>query len=434
MARQPHPSSSDEPSGIDVDASGNVYIADEKNCRIRKITGTTISTFAGNGTCGYAGDGGAATSAKINQSRGVAVKSTGEVFIADGANRCIRKVASNSISTLSATAASQGVNTSYGISSRYDVNEQRMYVYIADTANNRVIKLDTLSNTFILVAGTGSATGDGGPATSAVLKNPVSVCVDTSQNLYISEYGNAKIRKVDAATGLISTVAGTGSAGYSGDNGLATLAKIKNPAGVFVDPANNVYFADMGNHRIRRIDGVSKIITTVAGGGAGGDGVAPTSAKLTSPTAAFVDASSNMYISDTGVNKIRKVPVETGVITTVVGTGVAGYSGDGGPATAATINGATGIHHDYAGNLYIADVNNSVIRRVNVHDGTISTIAGVGGQDGYNGDLTPAVQTKLNKPNALTLGLQKDGAHIYISDTQNNRIRLLYLNTVKELY
>ena len=183
------------------------------------------------------------------------MKSTGEVFIADGANRCIRKVASNSISTLSATAASQGVNTSYGISSRYDVNEQRMYVYIADTANNRVIKLDTLSNTFILVAGTGSATGDGGPATSAVLKNPVSVYVDTSQNLYISEYGNAKIRKVDAATGLISTVAGTGSAGYSGDGNLATLAKIKNPAGVFVDPSNNIYFADMGNHRIRKVDG-----------------------------------------------------------------------------------------------------------------------------------------------------------------------------------
>ena len=209
-------------------------------------------------------------------------------------------------------------------------------LYIADTGNNRIRKVSA-TGIITTVAGNGSAgySGDGGPATSAQLDGPEGVAVDGSGNLYIADTCNNRIRKV-SATGIITTVAGNGSAGYSGDGGPATSAQLSLPAGVAVDGSGNLYIADSGNNRIRKVSATG-IITTVAGNGSpgySGDGGPATSAQLNQPAGVAVDASGNLYIADSSNNRIRKVSA-TGIITTVAGNGFDGYSGDGGPATSA---------------------------------------------------------------------------------------------------
>jgi sugar lactone lactonase YvrE len=428
--------------GINLDAAGNVYIADQNNCRIRKVTASNnkISTIAGDGTCAYAGDGGLATSAHINYPKGVAVKSTGEVIISDAFNKCIRQVAGNTISTLPGTAPGQGLNTPEGFTPYYDTTQNKLFLFIAETANNRIRQLDTVSQTVVTVAGTGTAgySGDLWWATSAKLNGPQGVSLDSSGNIYIADTGNNRIRWVWAATGIITTVAGNGTAGNGGDGGSATAAKINLPQGVFVDTAGNIYIADTGNNRIRKVTASTGIITTVAGsassGGYSGDGGPATSAKLQSPQGVFVDTAGNMYIADSSNNRIRKVTASTGIITTVAGNGTAGFTGDGGQATAAKINLPQGVSVDAAGNIYIADTGNHVIRAVNVHDGTISTMVGIGSSSGFNGDLIPAVTALLNAPSGVVVSGAGGGGRIYVSDTSNNRIRKLSLNVVKELY
>ncbi len=204
------------------------------------------------------------------------------------------------------------------------------------------------------VAGTGSSgfSGDGGVATSAKLNNPDTMSVDTSGNMYIADEYNHRIRKVLAATNVISTIAGTGSASYSGDESAATSATLKYPVGVDVDASGNVYIADSSNNRIRKITISTGIITTVAGTGSGGytgDGNSATSAKLNNPYVVVLDASANLYIVDYDNNRVRKVTVSTGIISTLVGSASTGYNGDGGAATSASINMPSGIALDTSG-------------------------------------------------------------------------------------
>ena len=218
-------------------------------------------------------------------------------------------------------------------------------------------------------AGNGIAgyAGDGGPATSAQLKPPEDVDVDSSGNIYIADTQNQRIRKVDAATGIIQTVAGTGSAGYNGDGGPATSAQLKAPSGVAIDSSGNIYIADTQNFRIRKVDAATGIIQTVAGTGVAGysgDGGPATSAQIKNPAVVAVDASGNIYIADTLNHRIRKVDAATGIIQTVAGTGVAGYSGDGGPATSAQIKNPAVVAVDASGNIYIGDTDNHRIRKV----------------------------------------------------------------------
>jgi len=335
------------------------------------IAGGTITTVAGNGTAGYSGDGGPATSAELNGPQGLAVDGAGNLFI-------------------------------------------------VDTGNNRVRKVDA-AGTIITVAGNGTQgySGDGGPAASAELNQPAGVAVDNTGNLFISDTGNSRLRMVNPA-GTITTVAGNGNRGYSGDGGPATSAALI-PVGVAVDGAGNLFIA--GAFRLRRVNPAG-IIITVAGDGRCchlGDGGPATSAELNGPTGVAADIAGNLFIADLGNHRIRKVNA-TGIITTVAGGGTrgdaGGYSGDGGPATSAQLNWPVFVTVDNAGNLFIGDRGNNRIRKVN-SAGIITTVAG-NGASGYFGDGGPATSVELRRLGGVAVDTAGD---LLIADTSNNRVR-----------
>ncbi len=266
--------------------------------------------------------------------------------------------------------------------------------------------------------------GDGVPATQAPIFLPGGVVLDGAGNLYLSDTLNNRVRRVDAKTGLISTIAGTGIAGFSGDGGPGTQALVSSPGGLAVDGLGALYIADTGNHAIRRIDPVTGIITTVAGQlgqqGYTGDGAAATSARLTSPEGVSFDLAANLIVTDTGNNVVRQVDAATGLIHTIVGTGVAGYNGDGQQATSAQLQTPWTATVGLDGSLYVSDRDNHRIRQVSA-TGVIATVAGTGSQD-FTGDGGPATQAALNEPSAVVLDPAGD---LFIADTGNNRIRMV---------
>jgi sugar lactone lactonase YvrE len=302
-------------------------------------------------------------------------------------------------------------------------------MYISDTGDycsgpggDTVRKVDP-HGTITTVAGTGEAgfSGDGGPATKARLDFPSAVAVDREGNLYIADGSNYRIRKVDK-DGIITTFAGTGEARHSGDGGPATSAQLREPACMVFDAQGNLYLADYTS--VRKID-PSGTITTVAGTGRfgfSGDGGPATEAKLTASDIAL-DGKGNMYISDTENNRIRMVDRD-GIIHTVAGTGKEGYSGDGGPATKAALALPIGIALDSEGNLYIACHHNSRVRKVD-RNGKITTVAGTG-EMGFNREKGPATKVMLNQPWGLFL--DNDSGDLYIADAFNSRIRALRLD------
>jgi trimeric autotransporter adhesin len=242
--------------------------------------------------------------------------------------------------------------------------------------------------------------GDGGLATLAVLYGPSGVAVDASGNIYIADSGNHRIRLVTKSTGIITTVVGTGSYGYSGDGGLATSAALFYPYGVAVDASGNIYITDYIYHRIRLVTKSTGIITAMAGNetvGYSGDGGQATSATFISPNGVAVDASGNIYIADTYNHRIRLVTTSTGIITTVAGNGTRGYIGDGGLATSATFISPYGVAVDASGNIYISDSGNHRIRLVTKSTGIITTMAGKG-SFGDSGDGGLATSAKLYYP------------------------------------
>ncbi len=270
------------------------------------------------------------------------------------------------------------------------------------------------------VAGTGTlgSGGDGGPATSAMLNTPRGVAVDGAGNLFIADFLNNRIRKVNAS-GVISTIAGSGAPGFAGNGGPATSALLNNPAGVAVDGAGNLFIADQANRRIRKVN-PSGVISTVAGNGVpgfGGDGGAATSAQLDSPVAVAVDSAGNLYIADFARDRIRKVNA-SGVISTIAGTGTAGFGGDGGSAASARLNSPAGVAVDSAGNLFIADYGNNRIRKVSPN-GAINTVAG-NGVTGFYGDGGAATSARLDKPSGVAVD---SAGNLFIADYGNNRIR-----------
>jgi hypothetical protein len=308
------------PAAVIADMVGNVYIADYENNRIRKINAAgIISTIAGNGVAGYTGDGMQATAAQIYHPNGVLSDALGNIFFCDYSNHCVRKInASGIISTIAGT-------------------------------------------------GIGGYGGDGGPATLAQLYYPTNIALDRTGNIYIADAANQRIRKINT-TGNISTVAGTGTAGYTGDNIAATTAGLNNPYGVTVDALGNIYVGDQINDRVRKIS-TAGTITTIAGTGTagyGGDGGAATAANLSRPTQVWADTSSGIiYFADRYNNCVRMIS-SSGIISTVAGNSIAGFSGDGGPATVAEANEIPGVSVDPFGNLYIADFNNNRIRKVSI--------------------------------------------------------------------
>jgi len=431
-----------EPTGVYVDASANVFIADTGNCTIRKVDAETgiIDRVAGadsggSPSCGYSGDGGLAIDAELNKPFGVFVDLDGNLYIADGDNHRIRKVDTDgNIDTVAGDGnASYGGDGGAAISA--SINNPRGVwvdengrVYIADTENHRIRRTGATTGNMYTAAGNGIAdySGDDGLAVNASLKKPHAVCLHESPSpayLFIADPSNYQIRKVDLSTGFLVKEAGTLWSGYNGDNIYATYARLNYPFGAHVDAHGNVYIADTYNHRIRKVNRTSGIITTVAGTGSrgfSGDGGPATNARLRYPFSVYLDTYENIFILDTYNYRIRKVDAATGIITTVVGDGSAKFKGDGGLATLASIKKSFDVAVDNDGNIYIADTDSHVIRKVDATTGIITTVAGQGTNDGYLGDGGLATDAKMNKPT----GVHVDTAgNIYISDTRNDVIR-----------
>jgi hypothetical protein len=264
--------------------------------------------------------------------------------------------------------------------------------------------------------------GDGGPATDAQLKAPCNICYAHNQYLYIVDALNNRVRSIDMSTGIITTIIGTGTPGFDGDNGQATDAKIRVPQGVATDAAGNIYFSDAANQRIRKVDITTGIITTIAGtgtSGSAGNGGPATDAELYNPIGVCVDKSNNVYVADWSNVRVRKINQATGIITTIAGTGVIGYTGDNGPASNATINSATDIALDTFGNILFGDQYNHAIRKIDAVTGVISTIAG-NGTAGYSGNGGQATNARLNEPSGIFVDKQNN---IYVAEYNNGTIR-----------
>ncbi|MBV9083121.1 MAG: choice-of-anchor D domain-containing protein, partial [Acidobacteriaceae bacterium] len=343
------------------------------------ISPGVIATFAGTGAWGNSGDNGPAASGMLGNPEGVAIDAAGNLYIADSLDDVVRQV-----------------NTTTGV--------------------------------ITTVAGNGQAgySGDNGPATSATLNAPTAVAVDAAGNLYIADNNNNCVRRVDAFSGKIATVAGVCTATPAstlGDGGPASSASLDGPSDVAVDAAGNLYIADMHHHRVRKVDS-SGTITTIAGGGTpgpGSDGIGnggpAVNAVLGYPSGLALDAAGNLYIADSSLQLVRVI--KSGIISVVAGNGSAAYSGDGGTATNASLYGPAGIRVDAAGDLFIADTGNSVVREVNAA-GIITTIAGNAAQFGYFGDGGSAARSVLNAPTGVAVNAS---GNVYIADSGNRVVR-----------
>jgi hypothetical protein len=410
-----------EPYGVAV-AGATTYISELLSDRVRKVSAGRIATIAGGGTT-HLGNGGPATAATMSSPVGVAFDAAGNLYISDQRANTVRKVdPSGRITALAGSGSPTfsgdgGPALTAGLSVSGIAADAQGDVFIADGGNNRIRKVDT-AGTITTVAGGGTpatGVGDGGPATQASLTNPNAVAVDARGDLFIADSSDNRIRRVDAATRRITTVAGTGVAGSTGDGGRATRAQIGYPLAVAVDPAGDVYFSDLSASTIRRVD-TAGIITTVAGGGTPatgvGDGGPATSASLARPEGLAFDPSGNLLIGDANESRVRKVTA--GVITTIGGNGTHGFGGDGGPATSAELSYPAGIAYDHAGNLYIADSSNSRVRKIDP-SGIITTVAGGGVGDGL-----PATSIGLSGPEGLSTDASGD---VYIAECGTSRVR-----------
>jgi len=421
------------PSGVAVDSHGNLYIADFGNDVIREVSGGVINTVAGNGISGYTGDGHQATAAELSSPSGIAVDTSENLYIADSGNNVIREVSAGVINTVAGDGTSgysgDGQQaTAAELAGPSAVAVSAGTIYIADTYNDVIREVSAGVINTVAGDGTSGYSGDGSQATGAELSNPSGVAVDSSGNIYIADTENNVIREV--SLGMIKTVAGDGFVTYSGDGGQASNAGLSNPASVTVDSAGNIYIADFYNSVVREVNASSGVITTVAGDGTSGysgDGQQATAAQLNEPTGVAVDAAGDIFIADSGNNVIREVNTQ-GLINTIAGDGTAGYSGDGNPATAALLDEPEAVAVNASGNLYIADTGNNVIREV--AGGVINTIAG-NGNYGDSGDGGSATAAELAGPTGVAV--DASGGDLYIADTGNNLVRevsLSIINTV----
>lgn len=517
------------PFGVASDSAGNIYIADYGNQVIRKIDSSgDISTFAGNGTKGYSGDGGPATAAELTGPYNVWADAAGDVYVTTATGYTVRMIDTGGIIHTIAGTGTAGVPGNGVLATSTTLDSPRDYIndglgngYEVDESSHTIRWIDR-NGILNLIAGTTSKSGflgDGGPATAGKLYYPYGIAIDSSNNLYIADASNYRIRRLSLNTGMPSTAVGssqtqnlfvqssavvTASAavvtpstpaefalgllsgcalgsplaantpctvpvtfqptapgvqtaqlaitdasgnvstiGLSGMGvapqvnfsraAISTIAgdgtaansvtEVNAPRGGVIDSAGNIYFADSGNNTIRFVSAATGAISTIVGTGVAGysgDGGAATAAELNAPAKVVVDAAGNLYIADAGNNVIRFVSAATGIISTIAGIGTPGYSGDGGPATAAELNQPQGIAIDFGGHVYVADTGNNVIRYFG-QNGLISTFAGTG-TAGYTGDGGNKTGAELNAPEAVALDQSGD---VYIADTGNDVVRVI---------
>ena len=298
-------------------------------------------------------------------------------------------------------------------------------IYAADIAGNRIRKITISTGLISTIAGTGTRgyNGDGILATAAHINIPSALSFDGNGDLFFTDRSNSRIRKITTSTGIISTVAGTGTAGYNGDGILATAAQLNNPNEVSFDASGNLYIADWFNNRVRKINMSTGIISTIAGTGTAGyngDGIAATTAQINGPCGIIFDNAGNIYIAEYGGARVRKINISSGNISTIAGTGTFGYNGDGILATTAQLSGCAYIKFDIAENMFIGEGSNQRVREIIKSTGLISTVAGTG-TSGYNGDGIAATTAQLNFPFYILFDQPK--CSMYIADYYNNRIR-----------
>jgi len=482
------------PYGLVLDAAGNLYVSDtDRHKIVKRGADGTVSVFAGTGVAGFSGDNGPAASAQLNRPAGLSLDASGALYVADQGNERIRRISAgtNPLITTVAGSGLEGYGGDGGAalsalfrSPSWVACDPSGGYYIADSENSRIRRVDPLGQ-ISTVIGVGSLTynGDNIPANTAGLFNPAAVAVDAARNVFIADTYNYRIRKVSASDGKISTVAGSGtrgssdggglalaaqlgfingvavdtagnlylgdtwnhvvwkvsgasisrfagklnSPGYSGDGGPATSAELRSPAGVAVDASGNVYIADTGNNVIRRVDSTGKISTYAGNGSPGYDRPSvPVNSRLNAPMGVAVGPGGVLFIADTGNHRVRKVDALGTTLTLVAGDGIPRFSGDGFPATSASLFSPKALASTPDGVLYVADSGNNRIRRIGAQDGIISTYAGRE-VPGYGGDGGPATSAPLEAPAGVAVDI--DGT-VYIADTINDRVRKVVSGTV----
>jgi streptogramin lyase len=335
-----------------------------------------ITTAVGTGEKGYAGDGGPATRAQLNGPFDVGFDTSGNLYFSDTFNHCIRRV------------------------------------------DGRTSVITTLAG-----CGEPGFSGDDGPATGARFNEPYGIAVDRSGNVYVADRHNHCVRRVEAASGIVTTFAGNGCAGFDGDDGPAARAVMSEPNGLALDSAQSrLFIADVADHRVRVVDLASGTIWTFAGTGEAehsGDGGPATKAGIYGARAVKVAADGTVFVLERQGSTLRAVDPRSGVITTLAGTGVRSYTGDNGPALAATFDAPKELTIDGGGNLLIVDTENHAIRKIDIRSNTVATVVGSGRQGG-DGDGGPATSAALDRPHGAAVAT--DGS-IYIGDTNNHRIR-----------
>ena len=349
--------------------------ASEERETVELPDGPQILTIAGTGEAGYAGDGGAAAEAQLDNPFGIVRGPAGAFFVCDVLNHVIRKITPDGIISTVAGSGSQGYS------------------------------------------------GDGGSALEAELNEPYEIRFDIEGNMFFVERLNHTVRRVMATDGTISTIAGTGEAGYSGDDGPALKAQLRQPHSIQLDGNGDLYICDIGNHRIRKVDMMTGTITTFAGTGEPGptpDGAPLQGTPLNGPRAIDFDAEGNMWLALRQGNAVYKIDMETETLHHMAGTGEQGFTGNGGPATEATLSGPKGISIGADKNVYLADTESHSIRMIDVEKGTLELVAGTGERgDGPEGD---PLSCRMARPHGIFV--DRDGS-IYIGDSETHRVRAI---------
>lgn len=414
-----------------------------------------VTTYAGNGNPAFSGDGGPAAQASINRVVALATDASGNLYAAEELSNRVRKIDVNGVIDTLAGNGSPGFSGDGGPAAQAQLSvplgvcvDPAQNVYINDTGNKRIRKV-TPSGTITTIAGTGAAVhgGDGGPALSASFVNPIRCVVDRNSNLYIADQGAHRVRRIDPA-GNITTYAGTGAPGFSGDGGPAAAAALSNPTALATDAAGNLYITDQVNHKIRRVDTGGAIQTVAFNGSSsyGGDGGPALSASASFPGSVAVDGAGSLLIVDTLANRVRKVT--GGTISTVAGNGAAGFSGDNGPALQAMFSGPFAIALDSRGNTFVGDIANNRIRKITgiaAGSSPVVTSAGVTNGASFQTGIAPggivtifgtglgAAAGQVIVPSAAAWPLQLSGISVTMDGVSVPIYRILNLNGQEQL-